>query len=75
MTINFMTGFVMVLAFFVLDSLEDTKEAAKVLVEIFRFFPPYNVGEGLINMAVAYYRRVCELFFWMPSTRILNLFI
>jgi ABC-type multidrug transport system ATPase subunit len=56
MVINFMTGFVMVLAYYIMISVPDTQAAAKVLVHVFRFFPPYNIGEGLINMSTAYYQ-------------------
>jgi ABC-type multidrug transport system ATPase subunit len=57
MVINFMTGFVMVLAYYIMISIPKTQDAAAVLVHIFRFFPPYNIGEGLINLSANFYLR------------------
>ena len=34
-----------------------TKDAGEALVHLFRFFPPYNVGEGLINLSTSYYEQ------------------
>ena len=51
MAINFATGFVAVLAYFVMSGIEITRPAALVLVQIFRLFPPYLIGEGLINVS------------------------
>eukprot|EP00599_Poterioochromonas_sp_BG-1_P017989 CAMPEP_0173168162 /NCGR_PEP_ID=MMETSP1105-20130129/23088_1 /TAXON_ID=2985 /ORGANISM="Ochromonas sp., Strain BG-1" /LENGTH=1495 /DNA_ID=CAMNT_0014089829 /DNA_START=1445 /DNA_END=5932 /DNA_ORIENTATION=+ len=69
MVVNFMTGFVMVLAYYIMSSIPKTAGAAKILVNIFRFFPPYNIGEGLINLSTVYYRntlynRKVSLFSW-----------
>lgn len=55
MVINFMTGFVAVLAYFVMSNVPSTQAAAEDIVHFFRFFPPYNVGEGMINLAAAYF--------------------
>jgi ABC-type lipoprotein export system ATPase subunit len=55
MVINFITGFVMVLAYYILINVPTTKAAGELLVHFFRFFPTYNVGEGLINLSAAYY--------------------
>ena len=57
MAINFVTGFVAVLAIRILVSLEDTRELGEQLVHIFRAFPPFNVGEALINLSIHYYSR------------------
>jgi hypothetical protein len=37
-------------------SLKNTQDAAKILVHIFRFFPPYNIGEALIAISIAYFQ-------------------
>ena len=55
MAINFATGFVAVLAYFVMNTVPTTQEAAQKIVHFFRFFPPYNIGEGLISIAAAFY--------------------
>lgn len=55
MTINFFTGFVTVMAYYIMISIPSTKSLGETLVHIFRFFPPYNIGEGLINIAAAYF--------------------
>jgi ATP-binding cassette subfamily A (ABC1) protein 3 len=56
MAINFGTGFVAVLAYFVMSTIPTTKEAAAQLVNFFRFFPPYLIGEGLIAVTTAYFK-------------------
>jgi uncharacterized membrane protein YdcZ (DUF606 family) len=58
MTINFVTGFIFVLAYFVMSNVEQTRDLAKVLVNVFRFFPGYLIGEGLINIATTYLQNV-----------------
>eukprot|EP01041_Mallomonas_annulata_P006632 gene6631-13438_t len=55
MTINFLTGFVLVLAYFIMSNVPETQDTAKSIVHFFRLFPPYNVGEGLINVSAAYF--------------------
>ena len=60
MGINFTTGFVMVMANFIMRSLPKTRDTAAVLVQIYRVFPSYNFGECLINVSNAYYRRVVQ---------------
>lgn len=55
MTINFFTGFVTVLAYYIMISIPSTKSLGEKLVHFFRFFPPYNIGEGLINISAAYF--------------------
>ncbi len=44
------------LAYYILISVPDTKLIGTRIVHFFRFFPPYNIGEGLINLSSAYYR-------------------
>lgn len=56
LSINFFTGFVFVLAYFVMSRIPLTSEYAKQLVLFFRLFPGYNIGEGFINIATAYFR-------------------
>lgn len=55
MVINFITGFVMVLAYYILIAVPSTAATGRQLVHFFRFFPPYNIGEGLINLSATYY--------------------
>ena len=55
MALNFATGFVAVLAYFVMNSVPLTMYAASILVHFFRFFPTYNIGEGLISVTAAFY--------------------
>ena len=54
MIINFFTGFVFVLAYFVMNAIPFTQPYAAALVNFFRFFPGYLIGEGLINISIAY---------------------
>ena len=51
MAINFASGFVAVLAYFVMSGIPLTKDAASKIVHFFRFFPPYLLGEGLIAVS------------------------
>jgi ABC-type multidrug transport system ATPase subunit len=57
MAINFFTGFIFVLAYFIMINIEETKSFGESIVHFFRFFPPYLVGEGLINLSANYYYR------------------
>jgi ATP-binding cassette subfamily A (ABC1) protein 3 len=52
--INFVTGFVLVLAYFVMHTIAETYDASNAVVHLFRFFPGYNLGEGLINLTSRY---------------------
>jgi hypothetical protein len=47
--------FVLVLAYFIMISVPTTKRAGEISVHFFRLFPPYNIGEGLINLNIANY--------------------
>eukprot|EP00551_Chaetoceros_affinis_P007272 CAMPEP_0203672206 /NCGR_PEP_ID=MMETSP0090-20130426/7774_1 /ASSEMBLY_ACC=CAM_ASM_001088 /TAXON_ID=426623 /ORGANISM="Chaetoceros affinis, Strain CCMP159" /LENGTH=2044 /DNA_ID=CAMNT_0050537473 /DNA_START=44 /DNA_END=6178 /DNA_ORIENTATION=- len=51
MIIFFITGFVATNAYLILDSIDTTKELAKILRPIFRTWPAYNLGEGMLNLA------------------------
>eukprot|EP01038_Epipyxis_sp_PR26KG_P012006 gene12006-16074_t len=53
MAINFVTGFVMVLAYFIMANVPSAVAASKIAVHFFRIFPTYNLGEGIINIVVA----------------------
>lgn len=55
MTWNFISGFVAVLAYFIMVNIPSTRALGESLVHFFRFFPPYNIGEGLINISANYY--------------------
>jgi len=55
MVINFLTGFVFVLAYYVLINVPKTRNLGLALVHFFRIFPPYLIGEGLINLSTTYY--------------------
>jgi len=50
-SMHFMSGFVFTVGSFVMGAIEETKAANDVLVEIYRLFPTFNFGEGLINLA------------------------
>ena len=53
----FITGFVAVNAYFIMSSLENTKDIAESLQPLFRMWPAYNVGEGFINLAISFWER------------------
>lgn len=57
MGITFVCGFVAVNAYFILSSIDSTKDLAEGLLPFFRWWPPYNVGEGFIRLARAYWER------------------
>lgn len=44
------------MAYFIMSNIPSTAAAAKSAVHVFRFFPPYNVGEGLIAVTIASYQ-------------------
>jgi ABC-type multidrug transport system ATPase subunit len=52
---NFLTGFGMLMAYFIMASISSLESLGEALVHLFRFFPPFNVGEGLLNIARNYY--------------------
>lgn len=51
MIIFFITGFVAVNAYFILDNIEQTKQLAKILRPLFRTWPAYNLGEAFLKLA------------------------
>ncbi|GMH55684.1 hypothetical protein TL16_g01967 [Triparma laevis f. inornata] len=57
MGLFFITGFVCVNSYFIMSSIDTTKATAATMVHYFRFFPPYNVGEALINLSTSFYLR------------------
>lgn len=56
MIIFFITGFVAVNAYFIMDNIETTRYIAKGLRPLFRFWPAYNLGEGFLNLATNYWQ-------------------
>eukprot|EP01059_Diplonema_ambulator_P030974 TRINITY_DN5539_c0_g1_i6.p1 TRINITY_DN5539_c0_g1~~TRINITY_DN5539_c0_g1_i6.p1 ORF type:complete len:1865 (+),score=612.43 TRINITY_DN5539_c0_g1_i6:40-5595(+) len=48
---NFITGFVLVVAAFILDLIESTHDVNEVLMYFYRIIPSYCLGEGLINLS------------------------
>jgi ATP-binding cassette subfamily A (ABC1) protein 3 len=49
---HFLTGFVLKMADFVLGQVEDTRAVnAQLRTYLYRFFPPFNLGEGLVAMS------------------------
>ena len=42
--INFVCGFILVIGSYVMEGLEETREAQKWLVHLFRCVPPFNLG-------------------------------
>jgi len=57
MGIFFITGFVATNAYFIMDSIETTKSIAAGLRPLFRTWPAYNVGDGMIEMSNAFWER------------------
>ena len=49
--LHFIAGFVCVIANFIMKSIESTQDANDVLVKFYRLLPPFNFGEGLINIS------------------------
>jgi len=52
-TFGFVTGFCLTISSFIMGITPDTVELNKRLVVIFRIFPGFLLGEGLINLATA----------------------
>lgn len=53
----FVTGFVAVNAYFIMTTIESTQNVAEGLRPVFRLWPAFNVGEGFIGLATAYFER------------------
>lgn len=47
----FVTGFGMTDAIFIMESMRKTKHLAMILSKIFRVFPAFNLGNGLIKLS------------------------
>jgi ATP-binding cassette subfamily A (ABC1) protein 3 len=77
MSVQVLTGFGFVIGYYILNALETTKGIAGILVHVFRLFPPYDLGEGLINISASYYRRTIlfddvDIFQWDIAGRSLT---
>jgi len=53
----FVTGFVAVNAYFLMTTLEQTRDLASTLLPLFRLWPAFNIGEGFIELSSAYWER------------------
>jgi len=51
--LNLLTGFILVIGSFMLDQLASTKHANQHLKSVYRLFPPFTLGEGLINLSTS----------------------
>nr|CAJ2466288.1 unnamed protein product [Leishmania braziliensis] len=51
MAIGFVSGFLLVIIVFVLQLFSSTREASHKIRRVFRIFPTYAVGEGIVNLA------------------------
>lgn len=58
-TMNFLTGFVLIVAYSILSSLLSTQRMTnEILVHVFRLFPGFVVGEGLIHLSIHYFEHM-----------------
>merc|ERR1712176_571640 len=57
MGIVFVSGFGTVIAYYVMLEIEPLRQAAEFLRPLFRLFPAYNLGEGMLQLCVAYWER------------------
>ena len=55
--VTFVTGFVAVNAYFIMSTIETTQDLADSLLPLFRMWPAYNVGEGMILLSTAFWER------------------
>jgi ATP-binding cassette subfamily A (ABC1) protein 3 len=74
MAANFLSGFVTLMCHIILIRIKGTRDLDAILVNIFRIFPSYNVGEGMLNVAINYYRntlldRNVSAFAWTVTGR------
>ena len=51
------TGFIAMLTYFILKSIESTAEFADTIRPLFRLLPAYNVGDGFITLAQSFWIR------------------
>jgi ATP-binding cassette subfamily A (ABC1) protein 1 len=49
--LNFLAGFIFVVTHYILSNIESTKAAATGLLPFFQLFPPFNFGQGIVNLA------------------------
>lgn len=57
--IHFITGFALVIVAFILDAIHSTREVNTILKSnVYRLFPPYNLGEGLIHLTKLEYSNI-----------------
>ena len=49
--LHFLSGFGLIIMSFILDSTANTQQANQTLKQLYRLFPPFNLGEGLINLS------------------------
>lgn len=78
MIIFFITGFVAVNSYFILDSIETTKHIARGLLPLFRTWPAYILGEAFLALAANYWEREAfggaeSVFGWNVSGRSITL--
>jgi len=57
MAVFFLTGFVAVNAHFIMSRIEATENIAQALLPLFRLWPPYHVGDGLLKLAINFWER------------------
>lgn len=53
----FITGFVAVNAYYIMDSIDSTKDVAAALQPLFRMWPGYLLGDSFIQLASAFWER------------------
>ena len=54
--LNIISGFVFVIAHFVMSTLPSTQDADRVLVHLYRLTPPYVFGEALLTLSSTWYQ-------------------
>lgn len=52
---TFFTGFVSANVFYILNSIEKTQRIAQILRKVFRMWPAFNLGDGLIALTTSYW--------------------
>jgi len=56
-SIAFVTGFVAVNAYYIMDSIEKTHDIAQILRKVFRMWPAFNLGDGLVALTTSFWER------------------
>ena len=54
--LNIISGFVFVIAHFVMSTLPSTQDADRVLAHLYRLTPPYVFGEALLTLSSTWYQ-------------------